>query len=52
MQLLGRYRDHTGQNFSLKRFHDDLLSSGSLPLSVKEWMLLDDRTDLDRALAE
>ena len=50
MRLLGRYRDHQGKRFSLKQFHDDLLSSGSLPLSVKTWLLLDDRSDLDAAL--
>ena len=45
--LLGRYRDHKGALFSLKRFHDDLLSHGSLPLSVQAWILLDDPGDLD-----
>jgi uncharacterized protein (DUF885 family) len=47
LQLLGRYRDHMGARFSLKRFHDDLLSHGSLPLSVQSWLLLDDPRDLD-----
>ena len=50
MRLLGKYRDHMGGKFSLKQFHDDLLASGSLPPSVKAWILLDDRSDLDEAL--
>ncbi len=52
MRLLGKYRDHTGNKFNLKQFHDELLASGSLPLSVKAWMLLNDRSDLDAALKE
>jgi uncharacterized protein (DUF885 family) len=47
LRLLGRYRDHMGARFSLKRFHDDLLSNGSLPLSVAAWILLDDPGDLE-----
>ncbi len=50
MRLLGRYRDQHGKQFSLKQFHDDLLSSGSLPVSIKTWLLLNDRSDLDAAL--
>jgi uncharacterized protein (DUF885 family) len=42
MQLLGRYRDLKGAEFKLGAFHDDLLRNGSLPLSVIEWILLDD----------
>jgi len=49
MRLLGQYRDRKGRQFSLKHFHDDLLRNGSLPLSVQAWILLDDRSDLDRA---
>ncbi len=52
MRLLGQYRDHQGSHFSLKQFHDDLLRNGSLPLSVQAWILLDDRSDLDRALQD
>ncbi|MGA8028816.1 MAG: DUF885 domain-containing protein [Bryobacteraceae bacterium] len=52
MRLLGRYRDRQGSKFSLKQFHNDLLSNGSLPLSIQAWILLDDRTDLDRALGD
>ncbi len=52
MRLLGRYRDHMGAQFSLKQFHDDLLRNGSLPLSVEEWILLNDSSDLDRALKD
>lgn len=50
MRLLGKYRDKQGANFRLGQFHDDLLKNGSLPLSIVEWILLDDRTSLDRAL--
>ncbi len=50
MRLLGKYRDKQGANFRLGQFHDDLLKNGSLPLSLVEWILLDDRTSLDQAL--
>jgi uncharacterized protein (DUF885 family) len=50
MRLLGKYRDKQGANFRLGQFHDDLLKNGSLPLSIVEWILLDDRTSLDEAL--
>ena len=49
MRLLGKYRDKQGANFRLGQFHDDLLKNGSLPLSVVEWILLDDRSVLDQA---
>ncbi|MCA1602829.1 MAG: DUF885 domain-containing protein [Acidobacteria bacterium] len=49
MRLLGKYRDKQGANFRLGQFHDDLLKNGSLPLSLVEWILLDDRTSLDQA---
>jgi uncharacterized protein (DUF885 family) len=52
MRLLGRYRDREASRFSLGAFHDALLASGSLPLSVVEWLLLDDRHALDAALRE
>jgi uncharacterized protein (DUF885 family) len=50
LRLLGRYRDHAGADFRLGRFHDDLLKNGSLPLSIVEWLLLDDSSTLDQAL--
>ncbi len=50
MRLLGKYRDQRGANFQLGQFHDDLLKNGSLPLSIVEWLLLDDRSSLDQAL--
>ena len=34
----------------LGEFHDALLRQGSLPLSVTEWILLDDRSALEEAL--
>jgi uncharacterized protein (DUF885 family) len=50
MRLLGKYRDKQGANFRLGQFHDDLIKNGSLPLSVVEWILLDDSSSLDLAL--
>jgi uncharacterized protein (DUF885 family) len=50
MRLLGKYRDKRGASFQLGQFHDDLLKSGSLPLSIVEWILLDDSSSLDQAL--
>ncbi len=49
MQLLGRYRDMKGASFRLGQFHDDLLAHGTLPLSVIEWILLDDPSSLEKA---
>jgi uncharacterized protein (DUF885 family) len=50
MNLLGRYRDRQGENFRLGQFHDDLIKNGSLPVSVIEWILLDDPAALQQAL--
>jgi len=50
MRLLGKYRDQKGKDFRLGQFHDDLIKNGSLPLSIVEWILLDDRSSLDQAL--
>jgi uncharacterized protein (DUF885 family) len=50
MRLLGKYRDKQGPNFKLGQFHDDLIKNGSLPLSIVEWILLDDSSSLDQAL--
>lgn len=52
MRLLGRYRDREASRFTVGAFHDALLANGSLPLSIVEWLLLDDRTTLDAALRE
>ena len=49
LRLLGKYRDRQGDGFRLGAFHDALLVNGSLPLSVVEWLLLDDRSSLDLA---
>ncbi len=49
MRLLGKYRDLHGSAFRLGQFHDDLLAVGSLPLSIIEWILLDDPTALEKA---
>jgi uncharacterized protein (DUF885 family) len=50
MRLLGKYRDREGARFRLGAFHDALLASGSLPLSVVEWLLLDDPSSLEDVL--
>ena len=50
LRLLGRYRDHAGTGFRLGAFHDELLKNGSLPLSIVEWLILDDPSTLEQAL--
>jgi uncharacterized protein (DUF885 family) len=50
MNLLGRYRDKAGADFRLGQFHDDLIKSGSLPLSIVEWILLDDPTSIEQVM--
>ena len=52
MNLLGRYRDQEGDKFRLGQFHDDLIKSGSLPLSIIEWILLDDPTAIQKVMSE
>ena len=47
MGLLGRYRDQRGKDFRLGAFHDALLSYGSLPLSIVEWLMLDDARQVE-----
>ena len=49
MNLLGRYKDRQGANFRLGQFHDDLIKNGSLPISVVEWISLDDPTAIQQA---
>ncbi len=44
MRLLGRYRDQEGTTFRLGAFHDQLISYGSLPLSIIEWLMFEDST--------
>jgi uncharacterized protein (DUF885 family) len=50
MNLLGRYREKAGANFRLGQFHDDLIKNGSLPLSIVEWILLDDPTSVEQVM--
>ena len=50
MRLLGKYKDQQGPNFRLGQFHDELLRNGSLPLSIVEWIVLNDSSSLDQAL--
>jgi uncharacterized protein (DUF885 family) len=52
MNLLGHYKDRQGDNFRLGQFHDDLIKNGSLPVSVIEWILLDDPSSIEKALKE
>ncbi|HEV3243879.1 MAG TPA: DUF885 domain-containing protein [Chthoniobacterales bacterium] len=52
MNLLGRYKDQQGDNFRLGQFHDDLIKSGSLPLSVIEWILLDDDSSIRKVMSD
>lgn len=50
MNLLGKYREKKGADFRLGQFHDDLVKNGSLPLSIVQWIMLDDSSALDEAL--
>lgn len=50
MRLLGKYRDKQGANYRLGQYHDDLIKHGSLPLSMVEWIMLDDPSALNQAL--
>jgi uncharacterized protein (DUF885 family) len=50
MRLLGKYRDKQGANFRLGQFHDELIKNGSLPLSITEWIMLDDPSSVEQAL--
>ncbi len=52
MNLLGRYKDKQGDNFRLGQFHDDLIKNGSLPLSIIEWILLDDDSSIKKVTSE
>ena len=52
MNLLGRYKDRQGENFRLGQFHDDLIKSGSLPVAIIEWILLDDPTTMQKVMSE
>jgi len=50
MNLLGKYYDKMGANFRLGQFHDDLVKNGSLPVSIIEWILLDDSSAIEAVL--
>ena len=50
MNLLGKYHDKMGANFLLGQFHDDLVKNGSLPISIIEWILLDDPSGIEAVL--
>ncbi|HKS04675.1 MAG TPA: DUF885 domain-containing protein [Gemmatimonadaceae bacterium] len=46
-RLLGKYRDNQSNKFKLGQFHDELISYGSLPVSIVEALMFDDPTVLD-----
>jgi len=50
MRLLGRYRDSQGAGLRLGAFHDQLISYGTLPLTVIEWLMFDDESSLREAM--
>ena len=50
MDLLGRYRDKMGKDFRLGQFHDALIRNGSLPLSIIDWIMLDDPSEVEKTL--
>jgi uncharacterized protein (DUF885 family) len=50
MRLLGKYRDRKGTAFRLGQFHDDLIANGSLPLSVIEWLILNDPSTIEQVV--
>lgn len=52
MNLLGKYKDYQGEHFRLGQFHDDLIKNGSLPVSIIEWILLDDPAAVQKATSE
>jgi uncharacterized protein (DUF885 family) len=52
MNLLGRYKDRHGDAYRLGEFHDDLIKNGSLPLSIVEWILLDDASAIPKVMSE
>ena len=52
MNLLGRYRDKQGDKFRIGKFHDELIANGSLPVSIIEWILLDDPASIEKATTE
>ena len=52
MNLLGRYKDRRGDNFRLGQFHDDLIKNGSLPLSIIQWIMLDDDSSIKKVISE
>ena len=50
MRLLGKYKEREGASFRLGAFHDRLISYGSLPVSVIEWLMLDDQASVAKFL--
>jgi len=52
MNLLGKYKDRQGENFRLGQFHDDLIKNGSLPVSIVEWILLDDDSAIKKVMSD
>ena len=52
MNLLGRYHTKMGDKFRLGQFHDDLIANGSLPVSIIEWLMLDDDASVKKVRSE
>jgi uncharacterized protein (DUF885 family) len=50
MDLIGRYRAKHAADYRLGQFHDDLIKNGSLPVSIVEWILLDNAAGVDAIL--
>jgi uncharacterized protein (DUF885 family) len=48
--LLAQAQDREGARFSLRSFHDRLLSFGTVPLSTIAWEWFGDRHWIDRAM--
>jgi uncharacterized protein (DUF885 family) len=46
LRMLARARAKPGSDFDLKRFHDFVWTNGNVPISLQQWELLGDRSDV------
>ena len=46
LSMLARARAKQGSDFDLKRFHDFVWTNGNVPISLQQWELLGDRSDV------
>ncbi len=46
LQMLARARAKHGSDFDLKRFHDFVWTNGNVPISLQQWELLGDKSDV------